>query len=81
MRKKPAAFAENGKNTPELMDVAVADNGGLQFTAKASDAVTMTYGLFEKEAATEEKDNASIIDTQQAIAYEQTYSDDQVEIK
>lgn len=79
--EKTAAFAENGKNTPELMDVTVTDNGGLQFTTKASDAVTMTYGVFEKEAATEEKDNASIIDTQQAIAYEQTYSDDQVEIK
>jgi len=79
--EKTAAFAENGKNTPELMDVAVADNGGLQFTAKASDAMTMTYGVFEKEAATEENDNDSIIDTQQTIAYEQTYSDDQVEIK
>lgn len=67
--EKTAAFAENGKNTPELMDVTVTDNGGLQFTTKASDAVTMTYGVFEKEAATEEKDNASIIDTQQAIAY------------
>lgn len=79
--EKAAAFAENGKNTPELMDVTTADNGGLQFTAKASDAETITYGVFEKEAATEEKDSDSIIDTQQAIAYEQTYSDDQVEIK
>lgn len=78
--EKTAAFAENGKNTPELMDVAVADNGGLQFTAKSTDATTITYGVFEKEAATEDSSD-SIIDTQQAIAYEQTYSDDQVEIK
>ncbi len=64
--EKAMAFADDRQNAPTLMDATTEESDGLQFVANASGAETIVYGVFEK---TEE------------VAYEQTYSDDQVEIK
>lgn len=78
------AFADDRQNTTTLMDADTDENGGLQFTAQPFTSETVVYGIFDVTEAAEENtdsENAIAIDTQAEATYEQTYSDDQVEIK
>lgn len=78
------AFADDRQNTTTLMDADTDENGGLQFTAQTFGTETVVCGVFDVTEATEENtdsENAIAIDTQAEATYEQTYSDDQVEIK
>lgn len=85
--QKTVAFSDDRQNNPTFPDVTevTAEDGSkaLQFTAETT-SETVVYGVAEKteaEVTEQNTEDANVIAEPEHIAYEQTYSDDQVEIK
>lgn len=53
------AFADDRQNATQLMDVTSDENGGLQFTADASDSETIVYGVFDGTASEAEAEEST----------------------
>ena len=84
--QKAVAFSDDRQNNPTILDVTevTTEDGSnaLQFTAETT-SETVVYGLAEKEEVqTENQDDVENTENTEpeVIAYEQNYSDDQIDI-